>query len=42
MIQIDPGCYREIDELIRTETKGKGQLEVINLKEVEEGDEKLE
>ncbi|XP_046548747.1 ribosome maturation protein SBDS-like [Haliotis rubra] len=42
VIQIDPGCYREIDELIRTETKGRGQLEVINLKEVEEGDEKLE
>ena len=42
IILIDPGCYREIDELLRTETKGKGHLEVLSLKEVEEGDEKLE
>lgn len=39
---IDPGCFREIDELIRHETKGKASLEVLSLKEVEEGDEKLE
>ncbi|XP_072099483.1 ribosome maturation protein SBDS [Mobula birostris] len=39
---IDPGCFREIDELIRQETKGKASLEVLSLKEVEEGDEKLE
>ncbi|XP_061103846.1 ribosome maturation protein SBDS [Conger conger] len=39
---IDPGCYREIDELIRCETKGKGSVEVLSLKDVEEGDEKLE
>lgn len=39
---IDPGCFREIDELIRCETKGKGTLEVLSLKDVEEGDERLE
>ncbi|KAM6296545.1 LOW QUALITY PROTEIN: ribosome maturation protein SBDS-like [Aegotheles albertisi] len=39
---IDPGCFREIDELIRSETKGKGTLEVLSLKDIEEGDEKLE
>ncbi|XP_075051128.1 ribosome maturation protein SBDS [Mixophyes fleayi] len=39
---IDPGCFREIDEVIRCETKGKGTLEVLSLKDVEEGDEKLE
>uniref|UniRef100_A0A671SEM9 Ribosome maturation protein SBDS n=1 Tax=Sinocyclocheilus anshuiensis TaxID=1608454 RepID=A0A671SEM9_9TELE len=39
---IDPGCFRDIDELIRCETKGKGTLEVLSLKDVEEGDEKLE
>ncbi|KAM6402830.1 ribosome maturation protein SBDS-like [Rhynochetos jubatus] len=39
---IEPGCFREIDELIRSETKGKGTLEVLSLKDVEEGDEKLE
>ncbi|KAM7398919.1 hypothetical protein PAMP_018223 [Pampus punctatissimus] len=38
---VDPGCYREIDELIRCETKGRGSLEVLSLKDVEEGDEKL-
>ncbi|XP_041348250.1 ribosome maturation protein SBDS-like [Gigantopelta aegis] len=42
VLLIDPGCYREVDELIQTETRGQGQLEVISLKEVEEGDEKLE
>lgn len=39
---IDPGCFRGIDELIRSETKGKGTLEVLSLKDVEEGDEMLE
>ncbi|XP_010900947.1 ribosome maturation protein SBDS [Esox lucius] len=39
---VDPGCYREMDELIRCETKGKGSLEVLSLKDVEEGDERLE
>jgi len=39
---IDPGCFREMDELMRRETKGKGTLEVLSLKDVEEGDEKLE
>ncbi|KAM6933187.1 ribosome maturation protein SBDS [Xenentodon cancila] len=38
---VDPGCFREIDELIRCETKGRGTLEVLSLKEVEEGDEKM-
>lgn len=38
---VDPGCFREIDELIRCETKGRGSLEVLSLKDVEEGDEKL-
>uniref|UniRef100_T1J5D7 GTPase Era, mitochondrial n=1 Tax=Strigamia maritima TaxID=126957 RepID=T1J5D7_STRMM len=31
---IDPGCYREIDDLIRTETKGKGSMELLNLKDM--------
>ncbi|XP_067132487.1 ribosome maturation protein SBDS [Centruroides vittatus] len=38
----DPGNFRKIDELVRNETKGRGQLEVISLKEVQEGDEMLE
>lgn len=39
---IDPGKYREIDDLVRTETKGQGVLELLNLKEITEGDELLE
>ena len=39
---VDPGCYRDIEELIRCDTKGRGSLEVLCLKDVEEGDEKLE
>ncbi|XP_015519517.1 ribosome maturation protein SBDS [Neodiprion pinetum] len=39
---IDPGQYREIDEMVRSETKGTGILELINLKEITEGDEILE
>lgn len=36
---IDPGCFREIDEIVRKETKGRGSVEVLSLKDVEEGDE---
>ncbi|XP_066587875.1 ribosome maturation protein SBDS [Prorops nasuta] len=39
---IDPGHYREIDELIRSETKGNGKLDMLNLKEITEGEEVLE
>jgi len=38
---IDPGCYRQIDELVSKETRGKGKVEVLNLKEVEETEEVL-
>lgn len=38
---VDPGYYREIDELIRCETKGRGSVEVLSLMDVEEGEEKL-
>ncbi|KAG8187565.1 hypothetical protein JTE90_008451 [Oedothorax gibbosus] len=38
----DPGNFRKVDEIITNETKGKGQLEVISLKEIQEGDEVLE
>ena len=39
---IDPGHYREIDELVRAETKGLGIVELLNLKEITEGEEVLE
>lgn len=38
----DPGNFRKVDEIVTNETKGKGQLEVISLKEFQEGDELLE
>ena len=38
---MDPGCYCKVDEVVRTETKGKGMVEVLSLKDVEEGDEIL-
>jgi len=42
IILTDPGNFRVLDELISKETKGKGQLEVISLKEITEGDELIE
>lgn len=42
VVLIDPGSFREIEELLRHETKGKAQIEVLSLKDVEEGDELLE
>lgn len=42
VVLIDPGSFREIEELVREATKGKAQIEVLSLKDVEEGDELLE
>ncbi|XP_076624765.1 SBDS ribosome maturation factor [Colletes latitarsis] len=39
---IDPGRYREINEMVTTEMQASGLLEVLNLKEIVEGDEILE
>lgn len=41
MCLIDPGRYREIEDLVRNETKGRGSVEVLSLKDVEEGDEMI-
>ncbi|CAH2086203.1 unnamed protein product [Euphydryas editha] len=38
---IDPGSFRVLDELIKTETKGNGQFELLNLKEMTEGEQAL-
>lgn len=38
---MDPGCYRELDELVREDTRGKGKIEVLSLKEIHEGEESL-
>jgi len=38
VLLIDPGNYRQIDELVRSDSKGTTQMEVLSLKEVVEGD----
>jgi len=39
---VDPGLYRQVDDLVKGETKGQGNMELLNLKEVTEGEETLE
>lgn len=41
IILVDPGHYKGIDELIRTETKGSGVLEILSYKEMVLADEYL-
>ena len=36
---IDPGVFRELDDLLSSETRGQGQLELLSLMDVTEGDE---
>jgi len=38
---IDPGNFRNISDLIQKETKGKSQLELLNLADTREGDQKF-
>ncbi|TPX35689.1 hypothetical protein SmJEL517_g02015 [Synchytrium microbalum] len=39
---IDPGQFRAITETLQSETKGRGTMEVLSLREAEGGDERLE
>lgn len=39
---IDPGQYRVVDELLRADTRGAGTLELLNLKEMVEGEEVMQ
>jgi len=39
---IDPGHYRTVDETISADSKGKGSLELLSLKEVTEGEETVQ
>lgn len=39
---MDPGCYRAVDEVIREETKGKGTLEILSVKEIADDDEHIQ
>ena len=38
---VDPGEYRGLDELVKNDTLGKGQLELLSLKEVEDSEQQL-
>ena len=42
VVLVDPGCYRELEEVVRTDTRGKGKVEMLDLKAITEGEEKLE
>lgn len=39
---MDPGCYRAVEEVVREETRGRGTLEVLSLKEMVEEDERIQ
>ena len=39
---VDPGCFREVDEVVRSESKGRGHVEVMSLKDVNDELERLE
>lgn len=40
-VLIDPGSYRPIDELLRSETRGQATCEVLSLAVIEDNDEQL-
>jgi ribosome maturation protein SDO1 len=40
-VLIAPGSYRAVDEILRQETRGQGNFDVVSLAVVEEGDEQL-
>ena len=38
---VDPGVYRQLEKMVNDETQGKGQLELLSLKEVVDSEEQL-
>lgn len=36
--QIDPGAFRTLDSLIQEQTRGRGTIEILTVKNMEEGD----
>ncbi|GAM25773.1 hypothetical protein SAMD00019534_089480 [Acytostelium subglobosum LB1] len=38
---VDPGAFRKLDDFVKTETKGKGFIEIMNLAVAKEGDSKV-
>lgn len=39
---MDPGKYREIEDLVHKESKGAGNVELLSMREITEGEEVLE
>ncbi len=39
---IEPGAYRKVDEVVGSETKGQGSIEIIDTCVQEQGDEKFD
>jgi len=38
---VDPGEYRNLDEIVKKDTQGRGQLEILSLKEVDDSEQQL-
>lgn len=38
---IDPGAYRQIDEIVRAQSKGRGSVEIVSVRNVEGGEKEL-
>jgi ribosome maturation protein SDO1 len=38
---VDPGEYRNLDEIVKKDTQGRGQLEIVSLKEVDDSEQQL-
>jgi len=38
---VDPGEYRNLDEIVKNDTQGRGQLEILSLKEVDDSEQQL-
>ena len=38
---VDPGEYRSLDDIVKKDTQGRGQLEILSLKEVDDSEQQL-
>ena len=38
---VDPGEYRNLDEIVKNDTQGRGQLEILSLKEFDDSEQQL-
>lgn len=39
VVLIDPGSYRQAESIVQSETRGRGTLEILSLKDVDESDD---